>query len=56
MQVYFLPVRGALKFRAMKGGRFILASLFLVRIDELILDAFVWVPLYCGGATFLLPY
>ena len=40
MQVYFLPACGALKFRAMKGSRFILASLFLVCVDELILDAF----------------
>ena len=38
----------------MKGGRFILASLFLVRIDGLTLDAFAWVPLHYGKTMPLL--
>lgn len=33
-----------------------LASLFLVRIDELTLDAFAWIPLHYGGTTLLLSY
>ena len=54
--MYFLPARGALKFRAMQGGRFILASLFFVRVDELTLDTFAWVPLHYGGNALLLSY
>ena len=40
----------------MKGGRFILASLFLVCVDELALETLAWVPLRYGGATLFLPY